>query len=77
MHDFTILPPDCIGQDDCGSPNYAIALFISFYGVCTYIFVNLFTAVIYLQKKSTHLIFVDRLLLIISHLLLIREINFH
>lgn len=47
MHDFTILPPDCVGKDDCGSPNYAIALFISFYVICTYIFVNLFTAVRY------------------------------
>lgn len=45
MHDFTILPPDCVGKDDCGAPNYAIVLFISFYVICTYIFVNLFTAV--------------------------------
>ncbi|KAL7311607.1 calcium channel protein [Mucor circinelloides] len=46
MHDFTILPPVCIGKDDCGSPNYAILLFISFYVVCTYIFVNLFTVIV-------------------------------
>ncbi|KAG1121643.1 hypothetical protein G6F42_012234 [Rhizopus arrhizus] len=46
MHDFTILPPECIGKDDCGSPNYAILLFISFYVVCTYIFVNLFTVIV-------------------------------
>lgn len=45
MHDFTILQPDCVGKDDCGSPNYAIILFFSFYVVCTYIFVNLFTVV--------------------------------
>ncbi|KAL9554146.1 hypothetical protein MBANPS3_002946 [Mucor bainieri] len=46
MHDFTILPPECVGKDDCGFPNYAIFLFISFYVVCTYIFVNLFTVIV-------------------------------
>lgn len=45
MHDFTVLPPGCVGKDDCGFPNYAIVLFVSFYVVCTYIFVNLFTVV--------------------------------
>ncbi|GAN08579.1 cation channel family protein [Mucor ambiguus] len=46
MHDFTVLPPECVGKDDCGFPNYAIFLFISFYVVCTYIFVNLFTVIV-------------------------------
>ncbi|KAI7889601.1 Ion transport protein-domain-containing protein [Mucor mucedo] len=46
MHDFTILPPTCVGKDDCGAPTYAIVLFISFYVICTFIFVNLFTAIV-------------------------------
>ncbi|KAF1800899.1 Ion transport protein-domain-containing protein [Mucor lusitanicus] len=46
MHDFTVLPPGCVGKDDCGFPNYAIVLFVSFYVVCTYIFVNLFTVIV-------------------------------
>ncbi|KAI9485907.1 MAG: Ion transport protein-domain-containing protein [Benjaminiella poitrasii] len=46
MHDFTILPPECSGKGDCGSPKYAIILFISFYVVCTFIFVNLVTVIV-------------------------------
>ncbi|KAI8644851.1 Ion transport protein-domain-containing protein [Parasitella parasitica] len=46
MHDFTVRPPECVGNDDCGFPTYAILLFISFYVVCTYIFVNLFTVIV-------------------------------
>ncbi len=45
MHDFAVLPPNCVGDEDCGSPIYALALFIVFYIVCTFIFVNLFTVV--------------------------------
>ncbi|KAI7904858.1 Ion transport protein-domain-containing protein [Cokeromyces recurvatus] len=46
MHDFTILYPECLGKYDCGKPKYAITLFISFYVVCTFIFVNLFTVIV-------------------------------
>lgn len=53
MHDFTVVPPECEGRGDCGSPKYAIALFIGFYVVCTFIFVNLFTVVrIYAYRLS-------------------------
>jgi hypothetical protein len=64
MHDFTVLWPDCVGKVDCGSPNYAIILFISFYVVCTYIFVNLFTVVCFRKafgSKILNLGYLNRL----------------
>lgn len=45
MHDFAVQPPNCVEGPDCGSPPLAITLFLIFYVVCTYIFVNLFTVV--------------------------------
>lgn len=45
MHDFAVVPPNCVPGIDCGSPFAAVALFVIFYVVCTYIFVNLFTVV--------------------------------
>lgn len=45
MHDFAVLEPECVGYEDCGSPKYAYGLFIVFYVMCTFIFVNLFTVV--------------------------------
>ena len=45
MHDFAVQAPNCVNDVDCGSPGLAITLFVVFYIVCTYIFVNLFTVV--------------------------------
>lgn len=45
MHDFAVQYPDCVQGKDCGSPIAAYTLFIIFYVVCTYIFVNLLTVV--------------------------------
>jgi hypothetical protein len=83
MHDFTILPPECVGNKDCGSPKFAITLFISFYVVCTFIFVNLFTVVKFLFFKKTKWLeskcvdILIRLLLITFPSPLINEINLH
>lgn len=81
MHDYAVLPPNCVGEGDCGSPSYAFAIFIIFYVVCTFIFVNLFTVVscVPLYKNGNLLFsnpfFTIRLSLIIFHLPLTREIN--
>lgn len=45
MHDFAVQAPNCVPGPDCGSPIAAYTLFILFYVLCTYIFVNLFTVV--------------------------------
>ncbi|CAO3597547.1 unnamed protein product [Absidia cylindrospora] len=46
MHDYAVQSPYCVQGKDCGSPIAAYTLFIIFYVVCTYIFVNLFTVVV-------------------------------
>ncbi|KAI8343217.1 Ion transport protein-domain-containing protein [Chlamydoabsidia padenii] len=46
MHDYAVQSPDCVPGRDCGSPIAAYTLFILFYVLCTYIFVNLFTVVV-------------------------------
>lgn len=45
MHDFAVQFPNCVNDADCGSPVAAIAIFVVFYVVCTYVFINLFTVV--------------------------------
>lgn len=45
MHDFTVVSPECVQGRDCGSPAAAIIMFVLYYIVCTYIFVNLLTVV--------------------------------
>ncbi|KAI8147435.1 Ion transport protein-domain-containing protein [Fennellomyces sp. T-0311] len=46
MHDFAVKYPNCVNDRDCGSPGAAVSLFVVFYIVCTYIFVNLFTVIV-------------------------------
>ncbi|KAI9305722.1 Ion transport protein-domain-containing protein [Cunninghamella echinulata] len=46
MHDFSKESPNCVEGKDCGSHVAAYILFILFYVVCTYIFVNLFTVIV-------------------------------
>ncbi|CAO3626859.1 unnamed protein product [Cunninghamella echinulata] len=46
MHDFSKEAPNCVEGKDCGSHMAAYILFILFYVVCTYIFVNLFTVIV-------------------------------
>ncbi|KAI8967340.1 Ion transport protein-domain-containing protein [Mycotypha africana] len=46
MHDYTKSAPECVDKKDCGSPRLAITLFVIFYVICTYIFVNLFTVIV-------------------------------
>ncbi|KAI9317892.1 Ion transport protein-domain-containing protein [Dichotomocladium elegans] len=46
MHDFAVEPYECVNDDDCGSPVASVTVFVIFYVVCTYIFVNLFTVIV-------------------------------
>ncbi|KAL1923072.1 uncharacterized protein VTP21DRAFT_9448 [Calcarisporiella thermophila] len=52
MHDCMVEPPYCVYDpkeplnSDCGHAIWAYILFISFYVICTYIFLNMFIAVI-------------------------------
>ncbi|ORX65453.1 hypothetical protein K493DRAFT_157461, partial [Basidiobolus meristosporus CBS 931.73] len=52
MFDMMVEPPNCIHSDaiylesDCGSVVWSIFLFISFYVLCTYIFLNMFIVVV-------------------------------
>ncbi|KAG0004465.1 calcium channel protein [Entomortierella chlamydospora] len=52
MHDMMVESPNCTPSrtsyldGDCGSRTWAYFLFLSFYIVCTYIMINMFTAVI-------------------------------
>lgn len=49
LHDFAVTYPNCVYAGscygDCGYPALAYVLFIAFYFLCTYIFVNLLTVV--------------------------------
>ncbi|KAI9028890.1 Ion transport protein-domain-containing protein [Phycomyces nitens] len=45
MRDFSVRWPGCVDEKDCGS-TAAFTLFIVFYIICTYIFVNIFTVIV-------------------------------
>ncbi|OAD67005.1 hypothetical protein PHYBLDRAFT_70360 [Phycomyces blakesleeanus NRRL 1555(-)] len=46
MRDFSVTWPNCVDEKDCGSPTAAFTLFVIFYIICTYIFVNIFTVIV-------------------------------
>ncbi|KAI8370634.1 uncharacterized protein BYT42DRAFT_617171 [Radiomyces spectabilis] len=46
MHDYSVQSPQCVEGEDCGSSVAATTLFVMFYVICTYIFVNLFTVIV-------------------------------
>ncbi|KAG2185318.1 hypothetical protein INT44_002108 [Umbelopsis vinacea] len=50
LHDFTVGYPNCVDDVsyyvDCGYPVFTYVLFLFFYFICTYIFVNLLTVVV-------------------------------
>ncbi|KAI8579947.1 hypothetical protein K450DRAFT_239855 [Umbelopsis ramanniana AG] len=50
LHDFTVDYPNCVANVsyyvDCGYPVFTYVLFLVFYFICTYIFVNLLTVVV-------------------------------